>query len=332
MQARIPVRAIWALGITQVIGYGTLYYSFSVLAPEIAREFGWPSEWVYAALTIALLGGGFLAPIAGHLADRFGAAGVMTIGSVVAAATLVAAALSTNGFVYGAALLAMELAASFVLYSTAFAALAEEHRRAGRFEEAIAVCRDGLARYPAYVSARVTLGRALLDSGDVAGALAELEQAVAQAPDNLAAARALESAHTAIGNAPPPPPLPPLQDLTLHPAPEAETAPFEPSTVAQAVAGGPDGPQEFGLAPDWSIPQSSAGSDDSSAGDAPAAVENDAAQCQRQSADAAEAHDFVQGSQRHGTRPRIRNASGNRKRGHRRQRSGVWFVDRRRRR
>ncbi len=50
----------------------------------------------------------------------------------------------------------------------AFAALAEEHRRAGRLVEAIAVCRDGLERYPAYVSARVTLGRALLDSGDVA--------------------------------------------------------------------------------------------------------------------------------------------------------------------
>lgn len=76
----------------------------------------------------------------------------------------------------------------------AFAALAEEHRRAGRLDEAVAVCREGLARYPTYVSARVTLGRALLDSGDVPAAIAELEQAVAQAPDNLAAVRALETA------------------------------------------------------------------------------------------------------------------------------------------
>lgn len=136
---------------------------------------------------------------------------------------------------------------------TAFAALAEEHRRAGRFDEAIAVCRDGLSRYPAYVSARVTLGRALLDSGDAAAALAELEQAVAQAPDNLAAARALESVHTALGNAPPPPLPPPMTDLPLHGA-DGTATPAPRSVVAEALADAPDGPQEFGFGPDWSLP------------------------------------------------------------------------------
>ncbi len=76
----------------------------------------------------------------------------------------------------------------------AFAVQAEEHRRAGRLDEAVAVCRDGLERYPTYVSARVTLGRALLDLGEVEQAIAELTAAVRQAPDNLAAARALELA------------------------------------------------------------------------------------------------------------------------------------------
>jgi MFS family permease len=125
MTTRIPARAIWALGVTQVIGYGTLYYSFSVLAPEIGREFDWPSEWVYLALTLALLAGGFMAPLAGHLADRFGAARVMAIGSVAAASTLVAAALSSNGLLYGGSLVAMEVASSFILYATAFAALVQ---------------------------------------------------------------------------------------------------------------------------------------------------------------------------------------------------------------
>ena len=54
--------------------------------------------------------------------------------------------------------------------SIAFAALAEEYRRSGRFEEAVATCEAGLQRHPAYLSARVTMGRALLEMGRFADA------------------------------------------------------------------------------------------------------------------------------------------------------------------
>ena len=56
---------IWALGATQVLGYGTLYYSFSVLAPELALAFGWSVEWVFGALTVALLLGGVARVVGG---------------------------------------------------------------------------------------------------------------------------------------------------------------------------------------------------------------------------------------------------------------------------
>ena len=49
--------------------------------------------------------------------------------------------------------------------SIAFAQLAEEYRRAGQFSEAVEVCRAGLAVHPGYLSARVTLGRALVELG-----------------------------------------------------------------------------------------------------------------------------------------------------------------------
>jgi len=96
-----------------------------VLAPNIAASFGWPVESLYAALSLALLGGGLLAPVAGHCADRFGAANTMVAGSLVAAATLATAAAAPNGIIYAAALIAMELASTFVLYATAFAALVQ---------------------------------------------------------------------------------------------------------------------------------------------------------------------------------------------------------------
>ena len=75
--------------------------------------------------------------------------------------------------------------------SIAFAQLAEEYRRSGQTEDAVRVCRDGLTRHPGYLSARVTLGRALLDLGQLMGAREELEFVVAEAPENLAAVRGL---------------------------------------------------------------------------------------------------------------------------------------------
>lgn len=42
--------AIWALGVTQIIGYRTLYYSFSILAPGIAKEFAVAVEWIYVSI------------------------------------------------------------------------------------------------------------------------------------------------------------------------------------------------------------------------------------------------------------------------------------------
>lgn len=79
--------------------------------------------------------------------------------------------------------------------SIAFAALAEEYRRAQRLREAIETARAGLAHHPTYATARVTLGRALLESGALDEARRELEQALAAAPENLAAIRALAEAH-----------------------------------------------------------------------------------------------------------------------------------------
>jgi Flp pilus assembly protein TadD len=75
--------------------------------------------------------------------------------------------------------------------SIAFAQLAEEFRRAGHLTEAVDTCQAGLATHPDYVSARVTLGRALLALDRLDDAHRELSRVVASAPENLAATRAL---------------------------------------------------------------------------------------------------------------------------------------------
>jgi tetratricopeptide (TPR) repeat protein len=79
--------------------------------------------------------------------------------------------------------------------SIAFAQLAEEYRRAGRFREAVETCCAGLEQHPGYLSARVTLGRSLIETGEIDHAKAELEQVLRAAPENLAALRGLAEIH-----------------------------------------------------------------------------------------------------------------------------------------
>ncbi len=77
----------------------------------------------------------------------------------------------------------------------AFGGIAERFRRAGDLDRAIALCREGLKRFPQQLSARVTLGWALLDKGHYEEARIELEQVLRKAPDNLAAIRGLAEIH-----------------------------------------------------------------------------------------------------------------------------------------
>ncbi len=90
--------------------------------------------------------------------------------------------------------------------SLAFAQLAEEFRRAGALQEAVRVCREGLAQHPGYVSARVTLGRALFELEQYDEAQTELEAVLLTAPDNLIALRSIadiqQRRHDETGNNP----------------------------------------------------------------------------------------------------------------------------------
>ncbi|WP_448954723.1 arsenite efflux MFS transporter ArsK [Labrys neptuniae] len=122
-----------ALGLSQIIGYGTLYYGFSVLAPQMAEDLAWSKEWVFGAFSLALLAGGLAAPFSGRWVDRFGAGRVMTSGSVAAALALIFCACAPGKVSFVVGLAAIEVASSFVQYSAAFALLVQiDHERAPR--------------------------------------------------------------------------------------------------------------------------------------------------------------------------------------------------------
>jgi tetratricopeptide (TPR) repeat protein len=84
--------------------------------------------------------------------------------------------------------------------SRLFAQLAEELRKEGELEDAIRVSREGLQKHPNYPSARMTLGRALLDSGDSSGAAVEFDAVLKAAPDNILASRFLAECYESVGD------------------------------------------------------------------------------------------------------------------------------------
>lgn len=75
--------------------------------------------------------------------------------------------------------------------SKLFVPLAEEYKKSGDIEMAIHVLTEGLKNNPGYITARSSLGRLLLERGDLHGAQKELEEVVKAIPDNLLAQRKL---------------------------------------------------------------------------------------------------------------------------------------------
>jgi len=69
--------------------------------------------------------------------------------------------------------------------SLAFAQLADLYRKAGRTRDAVALCRNGLTRYPHYTTARLILAKALVADGQLAPAQVELEAILEANPKDV---------------------------------------------------------------------------------------------------------------------------------------------------
>lgn len=84
--------------------------------------------------------------------------------------------------------------------SKLFIPLAEEYRRSGMLDEAIQVLSDCLKANPNYMTARVSLGKMLLEKGNILEAQIEFEKVVQAVPDNLFAHRKLAEIYQKIGD------------------------------------------------------------------------------------------------------------------------------------
>jgi len=119
------LRLIGALGVTQIVSWGTLYYAIAVLGESMRGELGISSQTLFGAYSLCLLISALIARAVGRAIDRHGGRRVMSLGSVVAAAALVAiASAHTTSALYAAWALA-GVAMAMTMYDAAFATLSQ---------------------------------------------------------------------------------------------------------------------------------------------------------------------------------------------------------------
>src|SRR5260370_7322621 len=83
-----PWRAVSVLGITQIIAWGTIFYSPVLIAPLIAAEHGWSLSFTMGGFSLGLLIAGLVSPTVGRSIDSPGGHVVMAAGALVRAAGL----------------------------------------------------------------------------------------------------------------------------------------------------------------------------------------------------------------------------------------------------
>ena len=123
--ARDPWRLVPALGVAQIISWGTLYYGISVLGAAIGSDLGIAPVHVFGAYSAGLLLSGLTAPMAGRAIDRAGGRVVLSVGSLVAALALAWLARVDSLVEYYGAWCVGGVAMGLTLYDPAFATLSQ---------------------------------------------------------------------------------------------------------------------------------------------------------------------------------------------------------------
>ena len=108
------------LGVTEAVSYGVLCYAFGVLLVPMQRDLGWSRVELGGAYSLALLSSGLAIIPVGRLLDRTSPRLLMTAGSVMATALVLAwSRVSTLPQMY-LVFLGLGLAMALVLYESAF--------------------------------------------------------------------------------------------------------------------------------------------------------------------------------------------------------------------
>ena len=118
-----PWRAVPVLGVTQILAWGTIFYTPVLMLPLVAAERGFSLTFAMGGFSAGLLAAGLVSPFVGRLIDRYGGHRVMPFGSLAGALGLSALVYASHPAAYLAAWVVLGAALAASLYDPAFATL-----------------------------------------------------------------------------------------------------------------------------------------------------------------------------------------------------------------
>ena len=127
---RWPV--ISALGVVQILAWGSTYYLPAVMAEPIARDTGWPLAWIVGGLSLGLLVAAAVSPRVGRVIQARGGRPVLALAALLLAAGLMVLGLSPTLPVFLAGWLILGLGMGCGLYDPAYATLGRLYRAEAR--------------------------------------------------------------------------------------------------------------------------------------------------------------------------------------------------------
>jgi MFS family permease len=120
-QSRLLV--VSALGVGQILAWGSTYYLPAVLALPIAQATGWPLAWLFGALSLGLVVSGLVSPRVGRLIHQRGGRRVLAASAVLIGLGQLGLALAQGLPAFLAAWVVIGLGMGAGLYDPAFSTL-----------------------------------------------------------------------------------------------------------------------------------------------------------------------------------------------------------------
>jgi predicted MFS family arabinose efflux permease len=153
-----PWRAVPVLGVTQIIAWGSIFYSPVLTVPLIAAEHGWSLSFAMGGFSLGLLVAGLASPFVGAAVDRYGGHVAMAGGSLVSALGLVALVHAEQAAAYLAVWMLLGLGLAASLYDPAFATLGRIFGAAARRPITVLTLAGGFASTIGWPTTHVLLG------------------------------------------------------------------------------------------------------------------------------------------------------------------------------